>query len=123
MQYQNATTLSRLVDVIFICSRFEFNNITFSPFLFVFTYFISVFSAGRVNRTLASCPQNTNTTIMQYPHMEPVRRIERPSSAWKAVIIAIIRHRHYLMVRYSPSNSLQHYLFLAVMFHREGVTT
>ena len=28
-----------------------------------------------------------------------------------------------LMVRYSPSNSLQHYLFLAVMFHREGVTT
>lgn len=46
----------------------EFNsNITFLLF-FLCTFFISVFSAGRVNRTLASCPQNTNTTIMQYPH-------------------------------------------------------
>ena len=48
----------------------EFNsNITFLLF-FLLTFFISVFSAGRVNRTLASCPQNTNTTIMQYPHLK-----------------------------------------------------
>ena len=57
---------------------------------------IFIFGADKGNQTLNFCLEGKGFIIKLHPHLERVEGIEPSSSAWKAEILAIELHPHFL---------------------------